>query len=150
MSTLSEAGIEMKAVKKFQFHTMRRKGIPDYFARRRSPERVMPPTQLQCSIECVETSQPASQPASTGQPEQPHPPRSSQGQAATHGQASQPASQPAQGQPEQPHPPRSSQGPGGHPRPGRQPASLPAVSHESPRIHLARTRGAAATYTYSL
>ena len=42
---------------------MCRKGIPDDFARRRSPERVMPPTLLQCSIECVAASQPASQPA---------------------------------------------------------------------------------------
>ena len=51
----------MKAAKKFQFHVMRQEGIPDYFARRRIPERVMPPTLLQCSIECVAASQPASQ-----------------------------------------------------------------------------------------
>ena len=77
--------LKMKAAKRFQFHMMRQKGIPDYFARRRTPERVMYPTLLQCSIECVAASRPARQPAS--QPASQHPPRSSQGQAATHGQA---------------------------------------------------------------
>ena len=55
---------------------MRREGIPDYFARRRSPERVMPPALLQCSSNVL---QPAGQPAS---------------QIATQ-PASQPANQPA-------------------------------------------------------
>ena len=111
--------LKMKAAKKFQFYMMRRNGIPDYFARRRTPERVMYPTLLQSSMECVAASRPARQPAS------------------------QPASQPT--------PTKKQPGPDGHPRPGRQPGgSLPAASHESPRIHLARTRGAAATYTYSL
>ena len=94
MSTLSQKlALKMKAAKKFQFHMMRREGIPDYFARRRSPERVMPPTQLQCSIECVETSQPASQPAQASQSSHTHQEAARARRPPTARPASQPASQ---------------------------------------------------------
>ena len=45
--------LKMKAHKLFQFHVCRQKRIPDYFARRRTPERVMLPTRMWCSVKCV-------------------------------------------------------------------------------------------------
>ena len=49
MSTLSQKlALKMKAAKKFQFFILGQEGIPDYFARRRSPESVMHPMPMQC------------------------------------------------------------------------------------------------------
>ena len=45
--------LKTRAAKTFQFPVSAPKQIPDYFARRRTREMVMLPTQAQCSVKCV-------------------------------------------------------------------------------------------------